>query len=105
MELDEAEEAGAAEVEAEATAKVTAKPDVTAETATEEEPASPTGGHGDAPADLLSFRSEICACVPADLQLQMAAIEADFMDSRERNGPNFEEYLSRWDFGPHGHWA
>jgi ribosomal protein S18 acetylase RimI-like enzyme len=100
MELDEAEEA-AAEVEAEATAEATAEPEVTAETATEEEPASPTGGHGDAPADLPSFRSEICACVPADLQLQMAAIEADFMDSRERNGPNFEEYLSRWDYMAH----
>ena len=53
------------------------------------------------PSDLPSFRSELCACVPAELQLQMVTIEAEFMKGRVRNGVNFETYLSRWDLMAH----
>ena len=53
------------------------------------------------PSVLPSFRSELCPCVPAELQLQMVTIEAEFMKGRVRNGINFETYLARWDLIAH----
>ena len=67
----------------------------------EQEGAAPAPAPAPAPAQLPSFRSELCACVPPELQKQMVAIEAVFMDGRERNGAEFADYFSRWDLMVH----
>ena len=103
VELDKAEEV-AAEAAAEVSAEATAEDEQPMETEELEPAPTPAPAPTLAPAELPilpSFRSDLCATVPAELQEQMAAIEADFSKGHQRNGAKFEDYFSRWDLMTH----
>ena len=93
--------AAAAAAAAEAAAAADVEPAADGAAAMDVEPAADGAAAAPTTAPPPSFRAEICACLPAALQEQLAALEAANMAGFERNGEPFAAYFNRWDLKVH----